>query len=72
MMSGFEGYIAFIAEDKQSKPIDEIPVVCEFPDVFPNDIPVLPPVCEIDFMIELYYQVLHRFRRLRTEWPLQS
>ena len=33
MRSGSEGYIAFIAEDKQSKPIDEIPVVCEFPDL---------------------------------------
>ena len=53
MRSGCEGYIAFIAEDKQSKPIDEIPVVCEFPDVFPEEIPGLPPVREIDFTIEL-------------------
>ena len=34
MRSGCVGHIAFIAEDKQSKPIDEIPVVREFPGCF--------------------------------------
>ncbi|XP_074267082.1 uncharacterized protein LOC141590385 [Silene latifolia] len=31
----------------------EIPVVGEFPDVFPDEIPVLPPKREIDFSVEL-------------------
>ena len=33
--------------------IEEIPVVCEFPDVFPDELPRLPPRREIDFTIEL-------------------
>ena len=42
--SGCDGFIAFIAKDRESKSVDEIPVVREFPDVFPNEIPGLPPV----------------------------
>ncbi|XP_073130890.1 uncharacterized protein [Henckelia pumila] len=33
--------------------IQEIPVVCDFPDVFPEEIPGLPTVREIEFGIEL-------------------
>jgi hypothetical protein len=33
--------------------IQDIPVVCEFPDVFPEDLPGLPPERDVEFMIEL-------------------
>ena len=33
--------------------VGDIPVAREFPDVFPKDLPGLPPVREIDFSIEL-------------------
>ena len=33
--------------------LEDIPVVREFPDVFPDDLPGLPPDREIDFQIEL-------------------
>jgi hypothetical protein len=33
--------------------IREIPVVCEFPDVFPEDLPRLPPERDVEFIIEL-------------------
>ncbi|KAJ8633073.1 hypothetical protein MRB53_026409 [Persea americana] len=51
--SGCEGYLAFIMEDKRSQGVKEIPIVCEFLDIFPKEIPGLPPVREIDFTIEL-------------------
>jgi hypothetical protein len=35
------------------KEICDIPVVCEFPDVFPDDLPSLPPDREVEFVIEL-------------------
>jgi hypothetical protein len=35
------------------KGIEEIPVVREFPDVFPDDLPGMPPEREIEFKIEL-------------------
>jgi hypothetical protein len=31
----------------------EVPVVSEFPDVFPEDLPGMPPNCDIEFVIEL-------------------
>ena len=33
--------------------IEDIPVVSEFPDVFPEELPGLPPTREIDFTIDL-------------------
>ena len=33
--------------------LEDIPVVCEFADVFPNDFPGLPPDRDIEFVIEL-------------------
>ena len=35
------------------KEIRDIPVVCEFPDVFPEDLPELPPDRDVQFNIEL-------------------
>ncbi|MCI89753.1 cellular nucleic acid-binding protein, partial [Trifolium medium] len=33
--------------------MEELPVVCEFPDVFPGDVSDVPPEREVDFAIEL-------------------
>jgi hypothetical protein len=33
--------------------IQDIPVMCEFPDVFPEDFPGLPPERDVEFVIEL-------------------
>jgi hypothetical protein len=33
--------------------IQDIPIVCEFPDVFPEDLPRLPPERYVEFVIEL-------------------
>jgi hypothetical protein len=33
--------------------LDEIPVVCEYPDVFPDELPGMPPDRHVEFVIEL-------------------
>jgi hypothetical protein len=33
--------------------VKDIPIVCEFPDVFPDDLPGMPPDRDIEFIIEL-------------------
>jgi hypothetical protein len=33
--------------------LDEIPVVCEYPDVFPDELPGMPPDRDVKFVIEL-------------------
>ena len=37
----------------EAKPLEEITVVCEYPDVFPEDLPGMPPDRDIEFVIEL-------------------
>jgi hypothetical protein len=34
-------------------PVERIPVVCEYPDVFPDELPEMPPDRDIEFAIEL-------------------
>jgi hypothetical protein len=34
-------------------PFDEIPVVCEYPDVFPDELPGMPPERDVEFVIKL-------------------
>jgi hypothetical protein len=33
--------------------LEDIPVACEFPDVFPKDLPGMPPDRDVEFIIEL-------------------
>ncbi|MFS8028161.1 putative transcription factor interactor and regulator CCHC(Zn) family [Helianthus anomalus] len=40
-------------EKKRKVEVKDIPVVREFPQVFPDDLPGLPPSCDIDFRIDL-------------------
>src|SRR5947207_1375310 len=44
-------------------PLEEIPVVNEYPDVFPEELPGLPPVCAVEFSIELLPGTAPVFRR---------
>ncbi|KAI5335023.1 hypothetical protein L3X38_025156 [Prunus dulcis] len=48
------GYIAHVIDTRDNGlRLEDIPVVQEFPDVFPEDLPGLPPHREIEFVIEL-------------------
>ena len=50
----YPGYLAYVVEVREDDVrLEDIPVVREFPDVFPDDLPGLPPDREIDFQIEL-------------------
>ncbi|XP_073304577.1 uncharacterized protein [Primulina huaijiensis] len=55
LSSGNEGFMIYAVDATQGKgfEVSDIPVVKEFPDVFPDEIPGFPPQREIDFSIEL-------------------
>ena len=54
LRKGCQGYLAYVVETrKEGTLVDEIPVVREFPDVFPDDIIGLPPDREVEFTIDL-------------------
>ena len=54
LCKGCQGYLAYVVETgKEGTMVDDIPVVREFPDVFPDDIVGLPPEREVEFTIDL-------------------
>ncbi|GAV62614.1 RVP_2 domain-containing protein [Cephalotus follicularis] len=52
---GCEGYLANVIDRRKEKglSLEEIPVVCEFPYVFPDDLGSLPPKRNMEFVIDL-------------------
>nr|GFC70863.1 putative reverse transcriptase domain, aspartic peptidase domain protein [Tanacetum cinerariifolium] len=51
---GCEGFLATIHDTTSDIPsIHDQPIVSEFPDVFPDELPGIPPVREVEFNIEL-------------------
>ena len=54
LLKGCQGYLAFVVDRRQEGTrLEDIPIVKEFPDVFPNDLSSLPPDRAIEFVIEL-------------------
>ncbi|KAA3487969.1 DNA/RNA polymerases superfamily protein [Gossypium australe] len=50
----YESYLAFMLNTQALEvKIESVPVVCEYPDVFPEELPGLPLVKEVEFGIEL-------------------
>ncbi|GJR13518.1 putative reverse transcriptase domain-containing protein [Tanacetum coccineum] len=45
--------IQVMEKKSDEKKLEDIPVVKEFPDVFPEDLPGLPPVRQVEFQIDL-------------------
>ncbi|XP_021971541.1 uncharacterized protein LOC110866707 [Helianthus annuus] len=46
-------FLAHMVEQKgKGKSVSDVPVVCDFPDIFPEDLPGLPPPRSINFCID--------------------
>ncbi|GKC39734.1 putative reverse transcriptase domain-containing protein, partial [Tanacetum coccineum] len=51
---GYQVFVAQVMEKKSDKKrLEDIPVVREFLEVFPEDLPGLPLVCQVEFQIDL-------------------
>ena len=54
LRKGCQGYLAFVVDRRQEGTrLEDIPIVKEFPDVFPDDISGLPPDRKVEFTIDL-------------------
>ena len=54
LRQGCQAYLAHVIDIEKSAPkLEEIPVVSEFKDIFPEELPGLPPDREIEFTINL-------------------
>ena len=51
---GCEAYLAYVIDTKKAEPsLSDIPIVSDYPDVFPAKLPGLPPHREIEFAIDV-------------------
>ena len=51
---GCEAYLAYVIDTVKARPnVSDIPTVSDFPDVFPEELPGLPPHREIEFAIDV-------------------
>jgi hypothetical protein len=44
---------AYYKKSVSGPTLDQVPVVCEYPDIFPEELPGMPPDRDIEFIIEL-------------------
>ncbi|GJY15651.1 putative reverse transcriptase domain-containing protein [Tanacetum coccineum] len=49
----YPNVVTIMEKKSDEKRLEDIPVVREFPEVFPEDLPGLPPVCQVEFQIDL-------------------
>ena len=51
---GCEAYLAYVIDTKRAESsLLDIPIVCDYPDVFSEEFPGLPPQREIEFAIDV-------------------
>ena len=69
---GCQAYLANLEESK-SKPneLSLIPVVAEFSDVFPNELPRLPPKRPVEFVIDLAPRVTPIYKAPYRSAPIK-
>ncbi|KAK1425012.1 hypothetical protein QVD17_20354 [Tagetes erecta] len=48
-----KSHIAYLVYALEERKLEDVPVVSEFPEVFPKDLPGLPPDRQIEFRIDL-------------------
>ena len=54
VQKGFEAYLSYVIDTKKEEPsLSDIPTVSDYPDVFPEEFPRLPPQREIEFVIHI-------------------
>ncbi|GJX94397.1 putative reverse transcriptase domain-containing protein [Tanacetum coccineum] len=53
-------FLAHVTEKKpKEKPLEDVPVIRDFPEVFPDDLPRLPPPRQVEFQIDLVPGAAH-------------
>jgi hypothetical protein len=53
MRKGCAMYLAYVMNGEEERRIEDVPIVADFPDVFPDELPGLPPPRQVEFRINL-------------------
>ena len=52
LRKGCQGFLAYVVNEGNDLKLEDIPIVREYPDVFLEDLPSLPPEREVEFTID--------------------
>ena len=53
LRKGCQGFLAYVVNEGNDLKLEDIPIVRDYPDVFLEDLPSLPPKREVEFTIDL-------------------
>ncbi|WJZ82022.1 hypothetical protein VitviT2T_001820 [Vitis vinifera] len=53
LKKGCQGFLAYVVNEEHDLKLEDIPIVKDYPDVFPDDLPGLPPEKKVEFTIDL-------------------
>ncbi|KAI3702028.1 hypothetical protein L6452_27622 [Arctium lappa] len=54
LAKGYPSYLAYVVDaNKEKKTVEDVRIVRDYPDVFPEDLPGLPPERQVEFQIDL-------------------
>ncbi|RVW93842.1 Retrovirus-related Pol polyprotein from transposon 17.6 [Vitis vinifera] len=53
LRKGCQGFLAYVVNEENDLKLEDIPIVRDYPDVFLEDLPSLPPEKEVEFTIDL-------------------
>ena len=53
LRKGCQGFLAYVVNEENDLKLEDIPIVRDYPDVFSEDLPSLPPEREVEFTIDL-------------------
>ena len=49
----YQGFLAYVVNKENDLKLEDMPIVRDYPDVFPEDLPGLPPEREVEFTIDV-------------------
>ena len=53
LRKGCQGFLTYVVNEENDLKLEDIPIVRDYPDVFPEDLLGLPPEREVEFTIDL-------------------
>ncbi|XP_076956086.1 uncharacterized protein LOC143631121 [Bidens hawaiensis] len=52
LRKGCLAFMVYVTEEPKEKKLEDVPIVSEFPDVFPEELPGIPPEGDVEFRID--------------------
>ena len=71
LRKGCEGFLAYVVSNESDLKLEDIPIVRDFLDVFPDELSGLPPEREVEFTIDLVLGTTPIYKTLYRMAPVE-